>query len=190
MAGRPADALWGVGPKTARKLAEAGIATVADLARADPADLAGRFGPRVGPWLRQLALGAGDTEVVAAAWVPRSRSRETTFPQDLTDRADRAEIDRRVATLARELAGEVAEGRRVVRVAVKVRSAPFLTRTRVTTLAAPTSDAGAIEQAALLVLDRFEHTRPVRLLGVRVEFDRSEPAAGCDATSGRTRTMS
>jgi DNA polymerase-4 len=59
-------------------------------------------------------------------------------------------------------------------VAVKVRFAPFLTQTRSVTLAAPTSDAVDLERAALAVLDRFERTRPVRLLGVRAEFDRGE----------------
>jgi DNA polymerase IV len=57
-----------------------------------------------------------------------------------------------------------------VRVGVKVRFAPFITQTRSLTLAAPTSDAGEIERAALAALDRFEHTRSVRLLGVRAEF--------------------
>jgi DNA polymerase IV len=170
MGWRPVDALWGIGAKTARKLAKSGIHTVTELARADPAELADQFGPRVGPWLRQLALGAGDTEVTTIPWVPRSRSRETTFPLDLTDRS---EIDAKVVALAGELARvTVAEGRRVVRVAVKVRFAPFFTRTRILTLPAPTSDARDIERAALTVLDRFEPARPVRLLGVRVEFDR------------------
>jgi DNA polymerase-4 len=172
MAERPTDALWGIGRKTAKKFAEAGLATVAQLARADPAELAARFGPAMGPWYRQLALGAGGTEVVATPYVPRSRSRETTFQRDLTDPAEIAE---QVAVLARRVARDVvAEGRPAVRVAVKVRFAPFLTQTRSVTLAAPTSDAVDLQRAALAVLNRFEHTRPVRLLGVRAEFDRAE----------------
>jgi DNA polymerase-4 len=61
MAERPTDALWGFGRKTARRLAEAALVTVAQLARADPAELATQFGPVLGPWSRMLALGAGDT---------------------------------------------------------------------------------------------------------------------------------
>jgi DNA polymerase-4 len=172
MAARPTDALWGIGRKTARKLAGVGLATVAQLARADPTDLAQRFGPTMGPWYRQLALGAGDTEVVGTPYVPRSRSRETTFQQDLTDRS---EIDEQVAVLARRVAQDVVtEGRPAVRVAVKIRFAPFVTQTHSVTLAAPTSDVGDIERAAFAVLDRFEHTRPVRLLGVRAEFGRAD----------------
>jgi DNA polymerase-4 len=174
MAARPTDALWGIGGKTSAKLAEAGLTTVAQLARADPAELAARFGPAMGPWYRQLALGAGDTEVVATPYVPRSRSRETTFQRNLTDAA---EMSRQVVVLARRVAADVVEeGRPAARVAVKVRFAPFLTHTHSMTLAAPTSDADEIERAALAVLGRFELTRPVRLLGVRAEFGQTDPA--------------
>src|ERR671910_249400 len=88
MGDRPTEALWGIGHKTARKLADAGLTTVAELARADPAELAKRFGPTMGPWYRVLALGAGSAEVTPDPYVPRSRSRETTFQQNLTDRAE------------------------------------------------------------------------------------------------------
>jgi DNA polymerase IV len=56
---------------------------------------------------------------------------------------------------------------------VKVRFAPFWTRTASATLAAPTRDAAVLAAAALDVLERFEHDRPVRLLGVRAEFERA-----------------
>ncbi|GAB3486087.1 DNA polymerase IV [Amycolatopsis cihanbeyliensis] len=176
MAGRPVDALWGIGRRTTAKLTELGLTTVGQLARADPAELAARFGPTMGPWYRTLALGAGDTEVTATPWVAKSRSRETTFQQNLVDRA---EIEKEVATLARRVARDVTEeGRPAARVGVKVRFAPFITQTRSVTLPEPASDAEAIERAALEVLDRFADTRPVRLLGVRAEFGEQEPAPG------------
>ena len=135
MAGRPTDALWGIGARTARKLAAAGITTVGQLARADPADLAGRFGPTMGPWYRAVALGAGGTEVSAEPYVARSRSRETTFQRDIVERA---ELDEQLVVLARRVAQDVAaEGRPAVRVGVKVRFAPFFTQTRSLTLPAP-----------------------------------------------------
>ncbi len=168
MGDRPTDALWGIGPKTAKRLAESDITTVAQLAAADPDDLAEQFGPRTGPWFRVLALGGGDTRVVDEPWVARSRSRETTFPQDLTERAA---IDEELARLAEDLARDVVSaGRLVARVAVKVRFSSFFTRTRITTLPTPTTDPAVVRRAALLVLDRFELDRPVRLLGVRVEL--------------------
>jgi DNA polymerase IV len=173
MAGRSTDALWGIGQKTAAKLAEMGLVTVGQLAGADPDALARRFGPATGPYLRLLALGAGGTTVTADPWVPRSRSHEITYEHDLTDRT---EIARQVSAMATTLARELAEeGRRVARVGVKVRFVPFFTRIRSMTLATPTNDVNEIERAALTVLDRFEEIRPVRLLGVRVEFEQPPP---------------
>ncbi|MFB9433086.1 DNA polymerase IV [Streptoalloteichus tenebrarius] len=173
MADRPTDALWGIGRRTAARLAAAGLRTVADLARADPEALAERFGPKLGPWYRQLALGAGSTEVSSAPHVPRSRSRETTFEQDLTDPAMIAE---QVVLLAGRVARDVvAEGRPAVRVTVKVRFAPFLTETHGVALPSPTSDAEEIERAASAVLRQFDLDRPVRLLGVRAEFAPDRP---------------
>ena len=62
--------------------------------------------------------------------------------------------------------------RPALRVVVKVRYAPFITQTHGHPLPAATSDAAAIEQAALAALGRFRPGRPVRLLGVRAEFTR------------------
>ena len=171
MGDRPTEALWGIGRKTAKKLADLGIATVEQLAASDPKALAARFGPTMGPWYRILALGVGDTEVTATPYVARSRGREVTFQQNLTDPED---VRREVATLARRVAEDVAaEGRPALRVGVKVRFAPFFTQTRSVTLAVPTSDGDDIERAALAVLERFDDKRPIRLLGVRAEFEAS-----------------
>ncbi|AUI58494.1 DNA polymerase IV [Amycolatopsis sp. BJA-103] len=168
MAEKPTDALWGIGAKTTKKLAEAGYHTVLELAGADPAGLAARFGPKLGPWYRILAGGIGDAEVTATPYVARSRSRETTFQQNLTDPGAMAA---EVVALAKRVSQDVAEeGRPAARVAVKVRFAPFLTHTHSVTLPAPTADPAEIEKAALAVLDLFDLGRPVRLLGVRAEF--------------------
>jgi DNA polymerase-4 len=168
MADRPTTALWGIGTKTGRKLAALGFGTVADLAQASPDVLAGTLGPRMGPWYRGLARGAGSAEVTSTPYVARSRSRETTFQTDLSSHE---EIAAQVALLARRVADDVvAEGRPAARVAVKVRFAPFFTHTRSMTLPAPTSDAELLEKAAAAVLAKFELDRPIRLLGVRAEF--------------------
>ncbi|MFG6195215.1 DNA polymerase IV [Nonomuraea sp. JJY05] len=165
---RPTDALWGIGAKISKKLAALGLHTVAQLAAADPADLARHFGPTNGPWYRYLALGKGEAEIVTTPWIARGHSRETTFQHDLTDEAD---IAHHVATLARQVAHDAREaGRDITRVSVKVRFTPFLTRTRQSKLPAPTADPATIQQAALTVLTRFDLNRPVRLLGVAVDY--------------------
>jgi nucleotidyltransferase/DNA polymerase involved in DNA repair len=168
LGGRPTGALLGVGAKTERKLAGMGIAVVADLAGADIGAMAARFGPTIGPWLVQTARGLGSAEVSAEPYVPRSRSRETTFQHNIADWAQvRGEVLRLAAQVTRDVE---AERRPAVRVVVKVRYAPFLTSSHGQALAEPASDADAIGQAALAALDKFTDRRPVRLLGVRAEF--------------------
>ena len=168
MGERETDTLWGVGPKTAKKLAAMGITTVAQLASTDAETLTSAFGPTTGLWLLLLAKGGGDTTVSAEPWIPRSRSHVITFPRDLVD-AD--EMDAAVADLARRtLAEVVAEGRFVTRVAVTLRTSTFFTRTKIRKLAQPNTDPDVVVPAALQLLHLFEIDRPVRLLGVRLEL--------------------
>jgi DNA polymerase-4 len=58
-----------------------------------------------------------------------------------------------------------------VRVGIKLRYAPFETRTRSLTLPEPTRDADRITDAALELLGRFDQSRAVRLVGVRAEME-------------------
>jgi DNA polymerase-4 len=165
---KPTDALWGVGARTAKRLADLSIMTVAELASASPRDLAPHFGPTIGPWLVQLARGIDLSKVTAEPYVPRSRSREVTFQQNL---ADWEQVNAEVAKIAAMVSDDVAaEGRPAARIVVKVRYAPFFTKTHGHPLAEPTSDPAAIEKAALTALDGFTRKDPVRLLGVRAEF--------------------
>jgi DNA polymerase-4 len=168
LGGQPTDALWGIGRKTAAKLAALGIGTVGELAATAPVALAAHFGPTIGPWLVQTARGLSPSPVDSAPYVARSHGKETTFQQDISDwDAVRAEV----ARLAREVAADIAAERRPAgRVVVKVRYVPFITQTHGHPLAEPTTAAGPIEQAALAALDQFNGRRAVRLLGVRAEF--------------------
>jgi DNA polymerase-4 len=168
MADLPTDALWGIGGRTASKLADEGLRTVADLARADPQALAARFGPKMGPWFRQLALGAGEVTVDETPYVPKGCGREVTYQQNLTEAA---EIRAQLEVLARRVTDDVhADGRPAARVGIKVRFAPFFTTTRSLTLPEPTADADVVASAAAELLGRVELGRPIRLLGVRAEF--------------------
>jgi DNA polymerase IV len=168
MGHRPTRALWGIGAKTAAKLAERGLTTVDELAAADPEALAAELGPALGPWYVQLGRGIGRVEVRGEPWVARSHGREETFAADLTEWAD---VRAAAVALAHRVAEDVrAEGRPAARVGVKVRFAPFTTKTRSMTLPEPTSDPAALEAAALAVLERFHPGRPVRLVGVRAEL--------------------
>ena len=86
-----------MGKRGAARFAERGITTVADLAAADTDELAAWLGPTIGPRYQVLARGEGSRRIHTEPWVARSRSRQTTFPRDLTDRAD---IEARVSEIA------------------------------------------------------------------------------------------
>jgi nucleotidyltransferase/DNA polymerase involved in DNA repair len=168
LGGRPTNALWGIGAKTAKKLAGLGIRTVSDLAAADPDALAAEFGPMTGPWLVLLGRGRGDADVDDSPYLARGHGREETFQRNIADwSAVQAEVTRIAGLLAADLANEP---RPAVRVIVKVRYAPFITETHGVTLASPSSEAAVILQAASEALGKFTGRRPVRLLGVRAEF--------------------
>lgn len=180
MGHRPTAALWGIGGKISKRLAGLGITTVAELAAADEALLAAEFGPKMGPWYRQLGRGEGSAVVDDTPWVARGHSRETTFPHDLTDRAD---IERAARDLLAQVLEDVAaEGRPVVGVGLKIRYAPFTTKTLVHKID-PTSDAGVVTDETMRLVARIEPDRPLRLLGVRAEM-----AMPDDAREGHTPT--
>ena len=166
MGPRPVDALWGIGSRTRARLEDLGIRTVADLAATPAADLAERFGPRTGPWLRRLGRGVDSSAVDPTPWVARGHSRELTLQEDTEDWAEVADHAR---TLAAKVADDVArEGRPATRVGVKIRFRPFITRQRSLTLPSPSSDPTVITDAVADLLGRFERSRPVRLVGVSV----------------------
>ena len=182
MGGRPTIDLWGVGTKVSRRLAKLGIETVAQLAASNPDDLVPEFGPKMGPWYAQLGRGDGAREVDDTPWVARGHSRETTFQQDLTGPGQ-------VDAAIRELAGHVledvaAEGRPVVGLTLKVRYAPFITKTYARKIP-ETSDPAEVLARALDLVAKIEPDRPIRLLGLRAEM--TMPG---DSRQGHTPTRS
>jgi DNA polymerase IV len=172
MADRPTEALWGIGRRTAKRLAEHGISTVRELALADPQYLADHLGPTMGPWYRRLGRGVDTSPVDNTPYVARGRGRETTFQQNLTEWD---QIQAEIRTLAERVADDLqSEGRPVVRVVIKVRYAPFFTHTRSVTLPGPTTDPTEITSAALTLAGKLDRDRPIRLLGVRVEMPKPD----------------
>ena len=184
MGARPTRDLWGVGSKVSGRLTALGITTVRELADAPPAGLVAEFGPKMGLWYHELGQGLGPVTVDDTPWVPRGHSRETTFQQNLTTPD---QVRDAVGVLARGVVEDTAQdGRAVVRVGLKVRYAPFVTKTLSRKLATPTRDAEAVVAAALLLADKLED-REVRLLGVRAEMDMPDDADLADRTPVRGR---
>ncbi|MET0480526.1 MAG: DNA polymerase IV [Mycetocola sp.] len=182
MGNRPTIDLWGVGPKVSRRLSGHGITTVDELASADADTLVDEFGPRMGPWYRQLARGEGARVVDDTPWVSRGHSRETTYQRDLTTSA---EVEAAVRDLVDRVLQDVeAEARPVVGVTLKVRYVPFITK--IFTKKIPeTADREVVLERTLELVGRVEENRPVRLLGFRAEMTMPD-----DARNGHTPTRS
>ena len=88
---QPTDALWGIGAKTARKLAGLGIRTVSDLASADP-DAAGRgVRPDDGArgWSSWAAASATRTWTIRRTWPAGTARRRRSSAISRTGRTSR-----------------------------------------------------------------------------------------------------
>jgi DNA polymerase IV len=163
----PVRRLHGVGPKSAAKLARLGIATIGELAQADPAWLAQNFGKASAAWMHDAAHGRDDRAVVTFS-EPKSMSRETTFDRDLHAVRDRAQLTRIFTELCVELSDDLQRTHYASRtIGIKLRFEDFKTVTRDNTLAAPTADADQIRRAAGECLKRVDLSKRIRLLGVR-----------------------
>jgi DNA polymerase-4 len=162
---KPASLLPGVGPKTFGRLRGLGIETVAQLARTDEFTLGQAFGPNHGEALRARANGVGSTKLNEET-VRKSESRETTFPQDVTDRdVLRETVERLARSVCESLASH---GRRGRTVTLKIRLRPFKTYTRSRSLPSHTVEPDTVAATALELLERFDPQTPVRLIGVGV----------------------
>jgi DNA polymerase-4 len=159
------EMLWGVGPKTAARLAELGIHTIGDIASWPEDDLLHRFGEN-GRELSRHARGLDERPIVTE-YAAKSISQEVTFVRDVSD-------DRTLEGSLRELSAQV--GRRLRKselaggtVKIKIRWPDFTAITRQTSLPQPTDFDDEIYRVAL---DLLHKARPkgkaVRLIGVGV----------------------
>ena len=160
----PVDALWGVGPVTAKRLRERGIERLVDVRTADVEALRATVGS-MADWLRKLAVGEDD-RAVEPNRPTKSSSSEITYDQDLTD-LDR--IRDEVQGMARDNAAWLQRKGILARtVVIKVRYDDFTTLTRQHSARA-TDDPDEIARRAVELLDKTEAgKRPVRLLGAGV----------------------
>lgn len=161
----PCSELWGVGPKTAERLAQLGMHTIGDIAAKPERELIDRFGKH-GQDLARRAKGIDDRPVVTYH-EPKSVSQETTFARDISEERElRRTLQHLSAGVSRHLRRQRLAG---TTVKLKLRWSDFTTPTRQTTLEQPTDDAEEIYRATSDLFDRLWIAgRPVRLLGVGV----------------------
>ena len=161
----PVEMLWGVGPKTAQKLAEMGIYTIGEIAKKNEKEMVRRFGKH-GRDLSRHARGI-DTRAIATERETKSISQEITFLRDLSDDVKLEEtlraLTRKVARRLRkaDLAGKT--------VRLKLRWSDFTTLTRQKTLPTMSDSESEIFDTALSLFRKLHPPgKSVRLIGVGV----------------------
>jgi DNA polymerase-4 len=130
----PVSMLWGVGPKTEKRLSELGIHIIGELAAMGESTLGRLFGEN-GREMARHALGLDDRPVVTER-ATKSISQETTFSRDVYN-------DKMLESTLKELSYEVGknlrhEGLAGMTVKLKLRWPDFTTLTRQATLPTPT----------------------------------------------------
>jgi DNA polymerase-4 len=160
----PIDRIWGIGPKTAKRLADLNIKTIGDLRWMTPEWLAERFGADAEHY-RNLALGIDDRPVTPDRQA-KSIGQEATFGTDL---ADLDELRQVLFGQAEQVGRRLRKaGLRAKSVWVKIRFGDFKTITRQCTLDEPTDVTTQLYEAARGLFDAWvrEGFSPVRLIGM------------------------
>jgi len=161
----PADMLWGVGPKTSKRLSELGIHTIGDIAKWPESELIRLFGEN-GRDLSRHARGIDDRPVVTEHET-KSISQETTFSVDVrNDKVLEKTLREQSAEVARQLRKNNLAGKTIK---LKIRWPDFTTLTRQTTLNSPTDMEDEIAKTALELMRAVRKSnQAVRLIGVGV----------------------
>jgi DNA polymerase-4 len=172
----PVRRLWGIGPRSAQRLNDAGIFTAGQLRQTSPELLNELFGPS-GQDLARRAAGIDEREV-EASHRRRSISQESTFERDLHSFENLEPV---VAEQARRVArGLFDKGLYARTVTLKLRTSGFSTLTRSRSLDGYTRDPRLIAATALELLSDWAEWRrefSVRLVGVGVSGLKERPAA-------------
>ena len=174
----PIERMWGIGPRTARRLRGAGLRTIGDLARMNVPFLRRHLGADAARY-RRLARGI-DGRPVTPDRQAKSIGHERTFARDIAD----VEVVRGVLlNQTEQVARRLRRHRLCARtVSLKIRFGQFQTIGRSTTLEAPTHTTATLWRAAGALFDRWagEAFVPVRLIGVhasQLSRDDAPPAS-------------
>ncbi len=161
----PVESLWGVGPKTAERLAKIGIRTIGHLAATPANTLEMLFGD-YGIALRQRAQGIDNRPVVSEHDV-KSVSNEVTFAKDIDDENELVQTLRFLSEKVGRRLRKASLGGSTIH--IKLRWSDFTTITRQVTLPSRTNlDQEIFKTALSLFNDHWPKGKPVRLMGVGV----------------------
>jgi DNA polymerase-4 len=157
------EALWGVGPATAKRLHDIGVRTVGDLAALPPDTLIKRLGRASGAHLSALARG-DDPDPVNPNRPNKSLGHEETFSRDLVDPVELESNALRMAESVATMLRSESTACRTVTVKIKFKDFAMVSRSH--TLSRPISTSGAIGQVAAALLASVDPGEGIRLLGV------------------------
>ena len=161
--GHDVEALWGVGPATAKRLHDLGVHTVGDLAALPLDTVTRRLGKASGAHLAALARGE-DPDPVRPDRPTKSIGHEETFSQDLVDPQ---ELERHVLRMSESVATMLRGTSTAARtITVKVKFKDLSLQTRSHTLGRAIATGGAIGQVASALLAGIDPGEGIRLLGV------------------------
>ncbi|MDQ8736769.1 DNA polymerase IV [Paenibacillus sp. LHD-38] len=161
------DTLFGIGKKTADKLAKLNIRTIGQLAAAEEHMLNKHFGV-VGSWMKSAAHGIDHAEVNSNRERNKSIGHTTTLPSDLTTRED---VFRVLLNLADQTGRRLRRQKLVATtVQITIRKPDMTTITRSHTLAAPTQEADVFYREACRLYEKhWKIGEPIRLLGISLQ---------------------
>ncbi len=161
------DTLFGIGKKTADKLAKLNIRTIGQLAATDEMLLNKHFGV-IGSWMKSAAHGIDRSEVNPNRERNKSIGHTTTLPSDITARED---VYRVLLNLADQTGRRLRRQKMVATtVQITIRKPDMTTIARSHTLAAPTQASDDFYREACKLYDRhWKNGEPIRLLGVTLQ---------------------
>jgi DNA polymerase-4 len=162
----PTRAIWGIGPRTAERLASQGIQTCGQLAAADANVLKGYLGRQAGDLIRR-AQGIDNRQVQISRGPAKSISQEWTFSKDVNDPdvLDQ-QLQKMCASLARSLQKKNLVAHTVI---LKLRWADFTTITRQKSISVGIdNEERIIHLATVLWKSNWSENQHIRLLGVGV----------------------
>ena len=164
LADKPVSFIFGVGPATQERLTQRGFRIIADLQRADEADLMKQFGAE-GRRLWRLARGIDDRRVVPDRGA-KTISSETTFETDIRDFAT---LEKTLWRLSEKVSGRLKSSELAgSTITLKLKTADFRQRTRSQSIHAPTQLAAKIFAISREMLAKEIDGTAFRLMGAGV----------------------
>ncbi len=164
LADKPVGFIFGVGPATQERLIQRGFRIIADLQRADEAEVMKQFGAE-GRRLWRLARGIDDRRVVPDRGA-KTISSETTFETDIRDFAT---LEKTLWRLSEKVSGRLKSSELAgSTITLKLKTADFRQRTRSQSIHAPTQLAAKIFAISREMLAKEIDGTAFRLMGAGV----------------------